>query len=84
MYARRRNEIDITIDILRLAQNGGARKTHIVYRANLNFQMVKHYLERLISNGLMSFKDPYYFVTEKGERFVKSYDELMTGLLMPL
>lgn len=76
----RRNDIDITVDIIRLA-DGGARKTRIVYGANLNFQVVKRYLERLISSDLLVFKEPYYVATEKGNRFVKGYDELMNGLV---
>ena len=76
MDARRRNDIDICADMLRVA-DGGARKTHIVHGANLNFKIVNRYLDRLVGNGLLVFKDPYYVVTERGNRFVRRYEELM-------
>ncbi len=48
----RRNDLDICADILTVAR-AGAKKTHIVYRANLNFKLVRKYLRRLIENGLL-------------------------------
>ena len=73
----RRNDLDICADILGVAQNG-ARKTHIVYRANLNFNVVKKYLGRLIENDLLIRTDDFHYVTtEKGVEFLKGYRELM-------
>ena len=37
----RRNDLDICADILKVSK-AGAKKTHIVYRANLNFKIVKN------------------------------------------
>ncbi len=46
----RRNDLDICADILTAAR-AGAKKTHIVYGANLNFKLVRKYLRRLIENA---------------------------------
>jgi len=46
----RRNDLDICADILKVAKTG-AKKTQIVYQANLNFKIVKKYLQRLIATG---------------------------------
>ncbi|MHA2313774.1 MAG: winged helix-turn-helix domain-containing protein [Candidatus Hermodarchaeia archaeon] len=43
---KRRSNIEISADILKVALHG-AKKSHIVYRANLNFEVVKRYLQRL-------------------------------------
>jgi predicted transcriptional regulator len=40
----RRNDLEICADILRVARRG-AKKTQIVYEANLNFKIVKKYPE---------------------------------------
>jgi predicted transcriptional regulator len=37
---KRRSNIEISADILKVALHG-AKKSHIVYRANLNFEVVK-------------------------------------------
>ena len=77
----RRNDLDICADILVAAKNG-AKKTHIVYRANLNFRIVKSYLRRLLEIGLLRFSsDNRLFVTtEEGFNFLRRYNDLKTPL----
>ncbi len=70
----RRNNLDICADILQVAQPG-ARKTQIVYKANLNFMIVKKYLSNLIEKGFMEKNDAHYFTTNKGVNFLESYEE---------
>jgi len=72
---KRRNDIDICADVLRIAQ-GGAKKTHIVYQANLNFKIVKRYLSRLMESGLLVFRDEVYCTTDMGVRFLEVYGGL--------
>jgi len=73
----RRNDLDICADILGVAQNG-ARKTHIVYQTNLNFNILKKYLDRLIGDDLIEkTENHHYLTTEKGVEFLKRYRELM-------
>lgn len=73
----RRNDLDICADILKVSK-AGAKKTHIVYRANLNFKIVKKYLSRLIDNGfLMDGSDHGIFVTtDRGSDFLEQYARL--------
>ena len=73
----RRNDLDICADILGVAQDG-ARKTHIVYQTNLNFNILKKYLDRLIGDDLIEkTESSHYVTTEKGVEFLKRYRELM-------
>ena len=71
----RRNNLDISAEILQVAQTG-AKKTQIVYKANLNFLIVKKYMKNLIEKGFMNKYDTHYYTTEKGRDFLKSYQEL--------
>ena len=75
----RRNWLDICADLVRVAR-GGARKTHLVYRANLNFMMIKRYLALLIDRGLIVEKPPYYTTTERGEEFLHNYEMLNSNI----
>lgn len=70
----RRNDIDICADLLRIARVG-AKKTHLVYKANLNFEVVKKYLRRLSEQSLISSENGQYFTTEKGVKFLDNYQE---------
>jgi predicted transcriptional regulator len=77
----RRNDLDICADILKVSK-AGAKKTHIVYRANLNFMIVKKYLSRLIDNGfLMDRSENGVFVTtDRGSDFLEQYARLRIPL----
>ncbi|MDP2901259.1 MAG: winged helix-turn-helix domain-containing protein [Candidatus Bathyarchaeota archaeon] len=73
--------MDICRDILQLTRNG-AIKTRIVYGANLNFEIVKGYLSKLLSLGLLEESRKGYRTTEKGLDFIESYEELSRFGLM--
>ncbi|KYH39301.1 MAG: putative transcriptional regulator [Candidatus Bathyarchaeota archaeon B23] len=77
----RRNGLDICADILEVARMG-ARKTHIVYKANLNFRIVERYLQRLMEGGLLERRkgERLYVTTPEGLRFLERYRELTNPL----
>ena len=77
----RRTRFEIIGEILSLAANGagGAAKTSIVYRANLNFNVVNRYLDLLSKEGLVSIRKGTavrYRITEKGRMFLDAYKNL--------
>ena len=78
MTGIRRNDLDICADILRVAKKG-AKKTQIVYKANLNFKIVKKYLKRLLENGLLdsSERGKLFHTTDKGANFLEQHSELV-------
>jgi len=78
---KKRESVDIYRDILQLTRNG-AIKTRIVYGANLNFKIVKGYMSKLLSLGLLEESRKGYRTTEKGLAFIDSYEELSRFRLM--
>lgn len=76
-----RNNLDICVDILHVARKG-AKKTHIVYKANLNFKIVKKYINRLIKTGMLSSANDssLYVTTGQGIKFLVKYNELVTPM----
>lgn len=75
----KRNNLDICADILRVSK-GGARKSHLVYRANLNFKIVKKYLTELTGKELIEKNGDRFFLTEKGSEFIERYESLNSPL----
>ena len=72
----RRGRLEIIADILSVAMEE-AKKTEIVYRANLNFKRAGKYLlyleeKGLIENGNMGRE---YKTTEKGREFLCDYQK---------
>ena len=71
----RRGRIEITADILSVARED-AKKTQIVYKANLNFKRVEAYLPYLVDKGLIENRGGIYKTTEKGKEFLHNYKKM--------
>jgi predicted transcriptional regulator len=70
--SQKRSNLEISADILKVAI-GGAKKSHLVYQANLNFAIIKDYLENLSRSGLLATPangSKLYTTTDKGIAFV--------------
>ena len=61
-----RGKLDIIADILRVAM-GNAKKTQIMYQANLSYKVLQKYLAEIIEASLISFEDEKrcYILTAK-------------------
>ena len=71
----RRNDLDICADLLNVARDG-AIKTQLVYKANLNFKIIKKYITRLSEYGFLESERGQYITTDKGKRFITQYREV--------
>ncbi|MHA1675838.1 MAG: winged helix-turn-helix domain-containing protein [Candidatus Njordarchaeales archaeon] len=73
--SQRRSNLEIIAEILRIARRG-ARKTQIVYGANLNFKMLKEYLRKLEEAGLITISEEDAEIirtTSKGFSFLQQF-----------
>ena len=71
----RRGRAEIIADILSAAMKE-AKKTQIVYKANLNFRRARKYLPYLEEKGLIENIGSEYKTTEKGKQFLQDYQKL--------
>ena len=72
----KRNDIEISAEILKVAMNG-ARKSHIVYKANLNFKIIRKYLNNLEKSGLITSspdKNKIFSTTKKGREYLDHFE----------
>ena len=76
MQKPRRSQLEIVAELLRIASQGGATKTALVYKANLNFKLVQRYLDYLESKGMIVHSDGepgiVYYSTEKGREALRT------------
>jgi predicted transcriptional regulator len=72
-----RNRLDVIADMLSVASHKeGAKKTKIMYLANLSWNLLTRYLDDVLKTGLMSFENSNcYVLTEKGKLFLEKYSE---------
>jgi len=71
----RRDKTEINTELLRISQTG-ALKTQLVYKGNLNFNMIKKYLRTLMDRGLIQKTGAHYYTTERGREFIYHAESL--------
>ena len=81
---KRRSNIEIIADMLRVGENG-AGKTEIMYTANMSFSQIQRYLTYLVDQGFVNRVEmdntiAAYQVTDTGMKLLKAIDSLMAML----
>jgi predicted transcriptional regulator len=84
-----RGWLEIIEFILLMCENG-ARKTHVMYRCNLNSKQINQYLEFLLDSGMLeiiqerpSSKRYIYKTTDLGKKFIAHYKQLAALFAKP-
>jgi len=70
--AKYRDGLGIVADILRVASSG-AKKTHIMYFANLSHDLLEKYLLATVESGFLRPNGDGYEVTGQGQAFLEKY-----------
>jgi len=72
-----RSRFDIIADILRVVKDNGAKKTQIMYGANLSYRVLTRYLNLVLDACLIKFESGKrcYVLTAKGRDFLQRYRE---------
>ncbi|UCG45098.1 MAG: hypothetical protein JSV58_06945 [Candidatus Bathyarchaeota archaeon] len=71
--AKYRSKLQIIADVTGVV-NGGAKKTEIMYQANLSYKLLTRYLKAVIDMGLVQMRDGNtYDLTEKGMNFLREF-----------
>jgi len=70
-----RDRLQIIADILLIASRR-AKKTQIMYQANLSYRLLCRYLGEVLDAGLVSFENgDCYVLTAKGKEFLNRHEE---------
>jgi predicted transcriptional regulator len=70
-----RDRLQIIASILSIASSG-AKKTRIMYQANLSYKLLCQYLDDVLDAGLICFeKGESYVLTAKGREFLDRHEE---------
>ena len=86
----RRSKLEMHVDVLKvLARHGPLKLTHVMYKANINFSVLKQYLDFLIQHNLVEEQTlpkkrhktrVVYAITERGRIVLKYFRELNSAL----
>jgi predicted transcriptional regulator len=71
-----RDRLDIIADIL-VVVSREAKKTQIMYQANLSYKVLQRYLTEIVDATLVTFQDTnqLYLLTGKGHQYLNAYKE---------
>ena len=75
----KRTSLMVAYDLLQVAI-GGSTKTKLVYQGNLNFNIIKRWLAKLIAKGLLEFTPTptnTWKTTLKGVDFMRAMEKTM-------
>jgi len=67
---KKRSRYEIIYNVLDQCQTG-SKKTWVMYKANLSYDLTTSYLDELIKMGLVEPKDGLYYITEKGKQLLE-------------
>ena len=67
---KKRSRYEIIHDVLDQCQTG-SKKTWVMYRANLSYDLTTNYLNELEKLGLVENKEGLYYITEKGKQLLE-------------
>jgi len=72
-----RDRLGIIADILCVVNdNDGAKKTRIMYQANLSYKLLMRYLKEVMEMGFVTFEiKNCYMLTQKGKKFLAKFGE---------
>jgi predicted transcriptional regulator len=76
----KRDKLEIIRSILLICKNGGAKKTKIVYKANLNFMSADVYLKLLVDQEMIIKEDMSFKTTPKGAELLSNLKEVSASL----
>jgi len=81
---RRRSNIEIIAEMLKVGENG-AGKTELMYSVNMSYAQLQKYLKFLLAHGLVQKVEVgnpcvRYHVTDKGSELMKSIDAVLEVL----
>lgn len=69
-----RDRLQIIASILSIANNK-AKKTQIMYQANLSYKLLCKYLNEVVDAGLVNLNEECYTLTSKGRKFLARHEE---------
>ncbi len=69
MSTIKRDRLDIMLGILEIAREP-IKKTHILYKANVNYHQLIKYLTLLEALGMINSNNGEYLITDKGRMFL--------------
>ncbi len=76
MLGSYRDRYDIIADILGVVSRE-AKKTQIMYQANLSYRVLQRYLNEIVEAALIEYEDnnQHYLLTFKGQQYLDAYKD---------
>jgi predicted transcriptional regulator len=77
-HYQRRSRTDIVYEICQVVSEKGETKCKLQYKVGLSWKQINQYIDVLIENELLEFKDGKYYATQKGRNFIVMIKEIET------
>lgn len=78
---KKRTKLEVIRDLLAvLKEHGEVKITHLIYKSNLSYVIIKDYIKELTDNGMMKLnkldEKSFYTITGRGLQFLKEFEKI--------
>ncbi len=78
---KKRTKLEVIRDLLSvLREHGDVKITHLIYKSNLSYVIIKDYIKELTDNGMMKLnkldEKSFYTITSRGLQFLREFEKM--------
>lgn len=78
---KKRTKLEVIRDVLNvLKEHGNVKITHLIYKSNLSYVIIKEYIKELTERGMMKpikqEEKSFYTITPRGLQFLKEFEKI--------
>lgn len=78
---KKRTKLEVVRDVLAvLKEHRNVKITHLIYKSNLSYIIIKEYIKELTEKGMMKMNEDegksFYSITQRGLQFLKEFEKI--------
>ncbi len=79
---KKRTKLEVIKDLLSvLKEHGNVKITHLIYKSNLSYIIIKEYIKDLTDKGMIKLntdenEKSFYCITPKGMQFLREFEKI--------
>lgn len=78
---KKRTKLEVIRDVLAvLREHGNVKITHLIYKSNLSYIIIKEYIKELTEKGMIKYNEQddkrFYTITPKGMQFLREFEKI--------
>lgn len=78
---KKRTKLEVIRDVLLvLKEHGNVKITHLIYKSNLSYVIIKEYIKELSEKGMIEMNEEkgknFFTITPRGAQFLREFEKI--------